>query len=534
MVDFASTLNSVEKLNASNYGSWSTEMQYYFLGQELWDIIGGSDTTPPTDVEAAKRWKVEAGKTMCVLSVTIEDELLQLIKNAKTPKEAWDNLATIFTKKNDVRLQRLENELLSMSQRNMTINQYFSKVKSLSDEISKLDPENAITETRMRRIIVHGLRPEYKCIITVTRGWATKPTLSELEKLLANEEDLEKPLSSLTINDEDKTLFSKRHDYKKREVERSSRPRGDQKNQHQRSQRQNKQVKGFNTQQMEKCYNCGKKGHYDRDYWYKKAKGCSNHITGDEKKLINMSEYKCGRVVVTANNSKMPITHIGKTVFMPHHNSRQVELQNVYHVPITSTPIMEGRRLESIYVMPTETTYVVLDEAPAWWYNEVSLPDSRILEQELQYKLEEEGQRSESEQVQEVCEKYNSHTEEIFSKGENKNSWKTRVHETPQLLQERVQEALQPQLRRKTRLKCSNAKHIDATLAEVVNNKDTTTFEEASKSRDQNNPMKEEILKWHGRHDAYRARIANNGRKGKIKLVLRGSVKNSSLIIYLR
>ncbi|KAG5620743.1 hypothetical protein H5410_005961 [Solanum commersonii] len=61
--------------------------------------------------------------------------------------------------------------------------------------------------------------------------------------------------------------------------------------------------------------------------------GCSNHMIGDEKKLINMSEYKGGRVVVTANNSKMPITHIGKMFFVPHHSSRQVELQNVYHVP---------------------------------------------------------------------------------------------------------------------------------------------------------------------------------------------------------
>ena len=166
MVDFASTLNSVEKLNASNYGSWSTRMQYYFLGQELWDIIGGSDTTPPTDAEAAKRWKVRAGKAMYALTVTVEDEFLQRIKNAKTPKEAWDTLAIIFTKKNDAILQRLENDLLSISQRNMTINQYFSKVKSLSDEISKLDPENAITEKRIRRIIIHGLRPEYKGIIT--------------------------------------------------------------------------------------------------------------------------------------------------------------------------------------------------------------------------------------------------------------------------------------------------------------------------------------------------------------------------------
>jgi len=88
----------------------------------------------------------------------------------------------------------------------------------------------------MRRIIVHGLRSEYKRIITVTWGWATEPTLSELKNLLANEKDLEKPLSSLTIKDKDKTLFSKRQYYKKREGERSSRPGGDQKNQHQRTQ----------------------------------------------------------------------------------------------------------------------------------------------------------------------------------------------------------------------------------------------------------------------------------------------------------
>ncbi|KAH0696279.1 hypothetical protein KY289_013761 [Solanum tuberosum] len=116
----------------------------------------------------------------------------------------------------------------------------------------------------MRRIIVHGLRLEYKGIIIATQGWDTEPTLSELENLLANEEDLEKPLSSLAIKDEDKALFTKRQDYKKK-TEKGSRSRGDQKNQHQRSQRQNKQAKGFYSRQMEKCYNCGKKGHYARD-----------------------------------------------------------------------------------------------------------------------------------------------------------------------------------------------------------------------------------------------------------------------------
>ncbi|KAG5572291.1 hypothetical protein H5410_062057 [Solanum commersonii] len=165
------------------------------------DIIGGSDTTPPTDVEATKNWKIKAGNAMYAITITIEDEFLQQIKNAKTPKNAWDTMATIFTKKNDERLQWFENELLSISQWNILRMLHRDKNEENHCSWSKVGVQR------------HS---------TATRGWAREPTLSELENLLANEEDLEKPLSSLTIKDEDKTLFSKRYDYKKREAERSS------------------------------------------------------------------------------------------------------------------------------------------------------------------------------------------------------------------------------------------------------------------------------------------------------------------------
>ncbi|KAF2296600.1 hypothetical protein GH714_000485 [Hevea brasiliensis] len=146
-------------LNHNNYSTWSIRMQYYLLGQDLWSIVKGSDTTPPIDDEEAKKWRIKATKAM------------------------------------------------SVSQANLTISQYFTKVKSICIDISKLDPENKIGDLRLRRIIIHGLRPEYVTPVTPTRGWAKKPTLTELDNLLANQEALNKQMSGVTIKDKEKTLF---------------------------------------------------------------------------------------------------------------------------------------------------------------------------------------------------------------------------------------------------------------------------------------------------------------------------------------
>ncbi|CAN1193131.1 hypothetical protein LINPERHAP2_LOCUS41897 [Linum perenne] len=91
----------------------------------------------------------------------------------------------------------------------MTVSDYFTKVKSLCEEISKLDPENHISETRIKRIIVHGLRPEFNGLVTTICGWAKEPTLEELENTLANQEALDKQLSKVTMKDEE-VLFSKK------------------------------------------------------------------------------------------------------------------------------------------------------------------------------------------------------------------------------------------------------------------------------------------------------------------------------------
>ena len=443
-------VGGIKKLNNKNYNTWATCMESYLQGQDLWEVVGGGEVTQPAAEDAngiLRKWKIKAGKAMFALKTTIEEEMLEHIRDAKTPKEAWDTFVTLFSKKNDTRLQLLENELLSMAQRDMTIAQYFHKVKSICREISELDPTAPIGETRIKRIIIHGLRPEYRGFVAAVQGWPTQPSLVEFENLLAGQEAMAKQMGGVSLKGEEEALYtSKSRGTFKRYTGSGSKKDGDKVKSHQGkggSRPGGASKNRGNSRKFDgECYNCGKRGHMAKDCWTKKKpvesntatssskensedgwdaealfameeeelaltvttperidykndwivdSGCSNHMTGDKQKLQNLSEYKGGRVVVTADNSRLPITHIGKTIVTPRYNSNQVPLQDVYHVPgmkknllsvaqltsaghyvlfgpqdvkvyrdlkISETPTMEGRRLESVYVMSAESAYV--------------------------------------------------------------------------------------------------------------------------------------------------------------------------------
>ncbi|KAJ0098856.1 hypothetical protein Patl1_21563 [Pistacia atlantica] len=357
-------VGGIKKLNNKNYNTWATCMESYLQG-----------------------------KTMFALKITIEEEMLEHIRDAKTPKEAWDTFVTLFSKKNDTRLQLLENELLSMKQRDMTIAQYFHK--------NLLVDQEAMAK-QMRGVLLKG--EEEALYTSKSRGTFKQYNGSGSKK------------------DGDKGKIP--------QGKGGSRLRGASKN------------RGNSRKFNGECYNCGKMSHMAKDCWTKKKhvesntatsspkennendwdaealfameeeelaltttipgridyendwivdSGCSNHMMGDRQKLQNLSEYKGNRVVVIADNLRLPITHIGKTIVTPRYNPNQAQLQDVYHVPgmkinflyvaqltslghyvlfgsqdvkvfrnlkISKKPTMEGRRLESVYVMSAESAYV--------------------------------------------------------------------------------------------------------------------------------------------------------------------------------
>ncbi|GAV83280.1 UBN2_3 domain-containing protein [Cephalotus follicularis] len=189
-----STNYGIEKLVGTNYNYWQLCMEAYLQGQDLWDLIDGPDSVIPNDtaenMEPRRKWKIKCGKALFALRTSISKDHIDHIRDVASPKEVWNTLERLFTKKNTARLQLLENELAGLTQGGMSIFEYFLKIKNMSFEISELDVDEPISEARMRRYLIHGLRKEYIPFVTSIQGWAIQPTVEELENFLPNQEAL--------------------------------------------------------------------------------------------------------------------------------------------------------------------------------------------------------------------------------------------------------------------------------------------------------------------------------------------------------
>ncbi|KAK3001904.1 LOW QUALITY PROTEIN: hypothetical protein RJ639_022194 [Escallonia herrerae] len=266
--------NEMEKLVGKNYKYWRMCMEAYLQGQDLWELIAGTDAIPsdvPKNAESRQKWKIKCGKALFALRTYISKEFIDHVRDVCSPKEVWETLDRLFTKKNTARLQLLENELVMLKQ-------------------GEIDTDEKISEARLRRYLVRGLQKEYGPFVTSIQGWSTQPSVEELENLLSNQEALAKQMAKSFENDD--VLFSK--------------GKSDKKN-------------PFRSKNKEEDSSA--------------EKGCSHHVTGNDILFSEVHEHHGDRVIVTADNSTHPVAKEGVVTIDVANYTSSVKLHDSYHVP---------------------------------------------------------------------------------------------------------------------------------------------------------------------------------------------------------
>ncbi|XP_071688557.1 uncharacterized protein [Rutidosis leptorrhynchoides] len=158
-------VNGMEKLVGKNYKYWKMCMEAFLQGHDLWELVSGGEAIIPIEtlenVESRRKWKVRCGKALFALRTSISKEFIEHVRDTTSPKELWDTLEKLFSKKNTARLQFLENELAISRQEGMSVSEYFLRVKNLCSEISEIDDKEKISEARLRIYLIRGLKKEY-------------------------------------------------------------------------------------------------------------------------------------------------------------------------------------------------------------------------------------------------------------------------------------------------------------------------------------------------------------------------------------
>ena len=86
-----------EKLDRTNYASWSYKMHRYLLKHGYWSYVdGANDVVPDATHRDLLASEQVASRVMYCFVSSVSDQLLSHIRDAKTPKEAWTNLKKFF------------------------------------------------------------------------------------------------------------------------------------------------------------------------------------------------------------------------------------------------------------------------------------------------------------------------------------------------------------------------------------------------------------------------------------------------------
>ncbi|KAG5531580.1 hypothetical protein RHGRI_026257 [Rhododendron griersonianum] len=83
------------------------EMEAVIFRDEV-DEVKGVDSEIPTDTpenaEARRKWKIKCGKALFALRGSFSKELIKHIRAKEKPKEIWELLEQLFTKRHTARL----------------------------------------------------------------------------------------------------------------------------------------------------------------------------------------------------------------------------------------------------------------------------------------------------------------------------------------------------------------------------------------------------------------------------------------------
>ncbi|XP_074361948.1 uncharacterized protein LOC141702145 [Apium graveolens] len=141
----------VEKLRGSaDYRSWSRSMEINLASKHKLGFVNGTITKPQDDDTKAEIWEACNNMVIAWITGNVSSTVRQSIMFMNNASEMWKNLEKRFTLTNGSRKYKLSKDLYEVRQHTASINEYYTTMKTLCEEVDSMNLLPAILNPLMK------------------------------------------------------------------------------------------------------------------------------------------------------------------------------------------------------------------------------------------------------------------------------------------------------------------------------------------------------------------------------------------------
>ncbi|XP_019179606.1 PREDICTED: uncharacterized protein LOC109174828 [Ipomoea nil] len=139
--DSASAILVSPALNgSSNYGSWSVSMKIALEVKNKWTIVNGSTLPPSREQSQYAAWR-RCNLMICSwIFKSVLPSIAQSVMHFDDAKSVWDDLKRRFSQQDAQRISILQSETYNLRQGSMSVNEYYTRCRTLWEEMNTLRP----------------------------------------------------------------------------------------------------------------------------------------------------------------------------------------------------------------------------------------------------------------------------------------------------------------------------------------------------------------------------------------------------------
>lgn len=190
------------KLNQENYLLWSAQVLPYLRSQGLSGHIDGSVPAPsqtisitPSDGTGGRSvivnpeytsWYHQDQLVLSVINSSLTEDVLSIVVDATSARDAWSTLERSFASRSKARIMQIRMQLTTIQKKDLSIADYFRKVKRLADTLAAIG--KCLEDEELIAYLLRGLGSDYDSLVTSITTRTDNYTVSDVYAHMLNYE----------------------------------------------------------------------------------------------------------------------------------------------------------------------------------------------------------------------------------------------------------------------------------------------------------------------------------------------------------